>query len=190
MTIFTILALAFGLAMDAFAVAISAGIVLPELSFRRIFRLSWHFGLFQFLMPVLGWLAGLTIQDFVSSFAAWIAFGLLGWVGGKMIYESCRPVPDHDPAAFRDPTRGFSLVVLSIATSIDALAVGMSLAMVDITIWFASIVIGITAGIMTIIGMFVGKKLGALFGRRMELIGGLILIGIGLKILARQLTGA
>jgi hypothetical protein len=108
MSLLTILALALGLALDAFSVAIAVGIKLPRLSFRPIFRLSWHFGLFQFLMPILGWLAGVTVQKWVAAFDHWIAFGLLTFIGGKMIYESFGAKGENKTA---DPTRGWSLVI-------------------------------------------------------------------------------
>jgi manganese efflux pump family protein len=184
MSILTILALALGLALDAFSVAIAVGIRLPKLSFRPIFRLSWHFGLFQFLMPIIGWLTGVTIQQWVSAFDHWIAFGLLAFIGGKMIYESFQTDTEKKAG---DPTRGWSLVILSIATSIDALAVGLSLAVVGVAVWFPSVIIGIVAGLMTILGMHLGRKLGVKFGHRMEFVGGVILITIGIKILCEHL---
>ena len=184
MSLLTIFALALGLALDAFSVAIAVGIRLPKLSFRPIFRLSWHFGLFQFMMPILGWLAGFTIQKWVTSFSHWIAFGLLAFIGGKMIYESFQAKGENQTA---DPTRGWSLVILSVATSIDALAVGLSLAVVGVAVWFPSVIIGIVAGLMTILGMHLGRKIGIKFGHRMEFVGGVILIAIGLKILLEHI---
>jgi putative Mn2+ efflux pump MntP len=184
MSLLTILALALGLALDAFSVAIAVGIKLPRLSFRPIFRLSWHFGLFQFLMPILGWLAGVTVQKWVAAFDHWIAFGLLTFIGGKMIYESFGAKGENKTA---DPTRGWSLVILSVATSIDALAVGLSMAVVGVAVWFPSVIIGIVAGLMTILGMNLGRKLGIKFGHRMEFVGGVILIAIGIKILLEHI---
>ncbi|MBN1764943.1 MAG: manganese efflux pump [Sedimentisphaerales bacterium] len=184
MPLITLFAIAFGLAMDAFAVAITAGIVLERLSFRAVFRLSWHFGLFQFLMPILGWTAGLTIHKWIVDYDHWIAFGLLSFVGGRMIYESFQ---DSSLKESSDPTRGWNLVLFSLATSIDALAVGLSLAVLGVNIWLPSVIIGIVACLMTILGMHLGRRLGRLLGGRMELVGGLILIGIGLKILSEHL---
>ena len=185
MNIFTILALALALAMDAFAVAVTVGIVLPRLSFRPIFRLSWHFGFFQFIMPLLGWAAGLTVRKWVSSWDHWIAFGLLLFIGGKMIYESLQNVSFKEKS---DPTRGWSLVILSLATSIDALAVGFTIAMLGGNVLVPCVIIGLVAGAMTFIGLHLGRRLGKRFGRSMELLGGLVLIGIGLKILIEHLT--
>lgn len=185
MSLITILIIALGLAMDAFAVAVTTGLVLERLTFRPLFRLSWHFGLFQFLMPVIGWALGLTLQAWIAAYDHWIAFGLLGFVGGKMIYESLHY--DHSQRRQTDPTRGWNLMVLSVATSIDALAVGLSLAMLKVSVWFPAVIIGVVAAILTLLGMFLGRRLGERLGHRMELIGGLILIGIGTKILIEHL---
>jgi len=187
MNLLTILVLALSLAMDAFAVSISAGLLLPKLSFRAVFRLAWHFGFFQFLMPILGWLAGLSVRGWIEPYDHWIAFGLLGFIGGKMIYESFQM---KTFSRQNDPTRGWNLILLSLATSIDALAVGLSMALVGIRIWLPCIIIGVIAGLMTILGMFLGRRLGRLLGGKMEFIGGLLLIGIGLKILLKHLLSA
>lgn len=181
MNFVTILGIAFGLAMDAFAVAIAVGSRLKRPSIRQFFRLSFHFGLFQFLMPIIGWLGGSQIARLVQSWDHWLAFGLLAVIGSKMIYES---FGKHDPDfKLADPTRRWSLIVLSVATSIDALAVGLSIAMLEVRIIRASIIIGIVAAAMTSVGMLFGGRLGARFGKAMEFCGGLILIGIGIKIL-------
>jgi putative Mn2+ efflux pump MntP len=176
--------LAIALGMDAFAVAISAGIILKKVTFRQFFRLSFHFGLFQFLMPVIGWLAGLSVQKFIQHYDHWIAFVLLAFIGGKMIYESFQKEEEENK---NDPTKGASLVILSIATSIDALAVGFSLALLRISIWFPGIVIGIVAMVMTLLGMLIGKGAGLLFGKRVSVMGGIILLVIGIKILIEHM---
>jgi len=116
----TLLGIALGLAMDAFAVAIGAGLQLCQVTRRQTFRLAWHFGLFQAFMPVLGWLAGLTLVAYIAPVDHWIAFGLLAFIGGKMIHEAFGRPEEHADAC--DPTKGWRLVMLSIATSIDALA--------------------------------------------------------------------
>jgi putative Mn2+ efflux pump MntP len=169
--------------MDALAVAIATGIVLGKVSGRQTFRLSWHFGLFQFLMPVIGWLAGLSVETYLSGYGHWLAFGLLVFIGGKMIREAFRG--SGTERAVSDPTRGVSLVLLSVATSVDALAVGLSLGALRIRIWYPAVVIGIVAGVLTAAGMHLGAPLGNRLGRKMEVLGGLILIGIGFKILFR-----
>ncbi|GAB6084645.1 manganese efflux pump MntP family protein [Desulfuromonas carbonis] len=187
MDIFSLFAIALALAMDAFAVALGAGLTLQRLGGRHLFRLGFHFGLFQALMPILGWLAGLTIQRWIESYDHWVAFGLLALVGGKMIHEAFAAAEVRDE---RDPTRGLTLVLLSVATSIDALAVGLSLAMLQVSIWLPALVIGLVAGGLTVAGMLLGRRigarLGALWGPRVEIAGGLILIAIGIKIVLQH----
>ncbi|NLE22456.1 MAG: manganese efflux pump [Actinobacteria bacterium] len=187
MSALTLLGVALGLAMDAFAVAVGAGLQLCDVSKRQTFRMAWHFGLFQALMPVIGWLAGLTLVEFIEPVDHWIAFGLLAFIGGKMVYEALRH--SDEPADRCDPTRGWRLVTLSVATSIDALAVGLSMAVLGLSIWWPALVIGVVASAMTVIGLELGCRFGSLLGRRMEIVGGLILIGIGVKILVEHLTG-
>ena len=184
MDFITIFFIALGLSMDAFAVAIVTSLSLKNVSKRQIFRLSFHCGLFQFLMPVIGWYLGASFSKYISSYDHWIALALLSIIGGKMIHESFEKKDgDNDNApAVKDPTRGWSLMFLVIATSIDALAVGISLAMLDINIWYPAAIIGLVTLALTVVGMKIGERLGMAFSNRMELIGGLILIGIGVKI--------
>jgi manganese efflux pump family protein len=182
-----LLALACALAMDAFAVAIVSGLKLNPLTKRHIFRLAFHFGLFQALMPIIGWAAGNAVHRYISGADHWIAFVLLSFVGGRMLWGTMHK--DSEERAFADdPTSGWALVVLSVATSIDALAVGLSLAMVGSTIVIPSIIIGVVAAAFTITGMLLGQKIGSLWGKRVEALGGLILILIGLKILLEHLV--
>ena len=176
--------LALALAMDAFAVALGTGVILNRLTGRHLFRLGFHFGLFQAMMPVLGWLAGRAIADWVSAWDPWLAFGLLAIIGGRMIYQA-RAEEEDDVQ--RDPTRGLTMVMLSIATSIDALAVGFSLSVIGVSIWFPALIIGLVAGILTVVGMLIGDRVGLRWGSRVEILGGVILILIGLKILAEHL---
>ncbi len=179
-----IFAIAVALAMDAFAVAIGSGIILPHITARHYFRLSFHFGLFQGLMPVVGWFTGRTLAGYLEQWNHWIAFLLLLYVGGKMIYESLR---NGDGAVATDPTRGLRLVILSLATSIDALIIGFSLALIGVEIVLPALIIGITTLVLTFVGMKLGEKLGRLFGRRIEILGGVILLAIGIKILLKNL---
>lgn len=181
MDFLTLFGLALALAMDAFAVALGAGIALEQLTGRHLFRLGFHFGLFQAMMPVFGWLAGLSVQHIISAFDHWLAFGLLAMIGGKMIYEAL--VEKDETTDPRDPTRGLTMVMLSIATSIDALAVGLTLAVINVNIWTPALVIGLVAGALTTVGMLLGRRIGAAWGPRVEIVGGLVLIAIGLKIL-------
>ncbi len=186
MSLIAIFAVAFALAMDAFAVAIVAGTRFERLSFRPVFRLSFHFGLWQALMTLIGWAAGRQIDQLIRDYDHWVAFGLLLIVGGRMIYESVTRTERNGPR--KDLTRKWTMVMLSVATSIDALAVGLSMALLQVNIWRAALIIGLVASGMTIIGMAFGKEAGSRFGRWMEIAGGLGLIGIGVNILYEHLT--
>ncbi len=181
-----LLAIAVALAMDAFAVAIVAGLTLPVLTRRHLFRLSFHFGLFQAGMLAAGWFVGSAIRSLVAAADHWIAFGLLLLVGANIIRESFKPAELRRPT---DPTSGWQLVVLSFATSIDALAVGLSLAMLDASIGVSALVVGGMATALTLTGMFLGSRINVRWGRRVEALGGLILLAIGLKILWEHTRG-
>ena len=183
MDIVTLIGTAFALAMDAFAVAVAAGVSLKIVSFRQTFRLAWHFGVFQALMPVIGWSAGLTVRSLIEQYDHWVAFGLLAFVGVHMIREAFHHKKEKKPK--KDPTKGMTLVVLSVATSIDALAVGLSLAVIKISIWVPALVIGIVATLFTGMGLYLGKKVGASshLSSYADVVGGVVLLGIGLKIL-------
>ena len=178
-----IIGLAVALAMDAFAVSIGVGIQLKTISLRQTFRLSYHFGLFQALMPILGWSLGSLIQQFTESYAHWIAFGLLALVGTNMLKEAF--AEDDNESSTKDSTRGLTMVMLSVATSIDALAVGLSLSMLDVSIFFPALIIGIVACAFTIVGMHMGRKIAQFerLGFYAEILGGIVLWGIGLNIL-------
>jgi putative Mn2+ efflux pump MntP len=173
--------MAIGLGMDAFAVAIAVGARLPRLEFHPVFRLSFHFGLFQFLMPIVGWVIGSQVERFVHAWAHWIAFALLAIISAKMIWEALTFTPEELSEA--DPTRRWSLIVLSVATSIDALAVGFSVALLRADILISCIVIGVVASVMTLIGLGLGRTAGVRLGRSAAALGGIILLGIGVKIL-------
>jgi putative Mn2+ efflux pump MntP len=170
--------IAVALGIDAFAVSLSAGAYLVRADARQTFRLSFHFGLFQFFMPILGWLAGVEIADIIRDYDHWVAFGLLALIGGKMIKESL----DGAEKLKKDVTRGWSLVALSIATSIDALAVGFSLSLIGARIVFPAILIGVIASLMSLVGVRLGERVSGLFGRRVEFVGGAVLILIGVRI--------
>jgi len=181
-----ILGLALALAMDAFAVSLGVGLTLKPATSGQTFRLAFHFGVFQFLMPILGWSVGETILRYVEKYDHWVAFLLLLAVGGKMIFESFRSEKERKNKR-NDPTRGASRFVLSVATSLDALAVGLSLAALRVDIIVPAVVIGLVAFAMTVLGMKIGPIVGRLIDRRAELIGGLVLTAIGIKILADHL---
>ena len=183
MDIVNISAIAVALAMDAFAVSIATGVTLKNVSFRQTFRLSWHFGLFQALMPVVGWSAGSSIRIYIEKYDHWIAFCLLSFVGLKMIKDAFKN--DEDGERKKDPTKGLTLVVLSVATSIDALAVGLSISMLNVSIWTPACIIGIVAGIFTIAGLQIGRRIGSTVKLALyaETFGGVVLIIIGFNIL-------
>jgi len=185
MDFFTLVGIAVALAMDAFAVSLSAGVLLNPITGRQLFRLGFHFGLFQGLMPIIGWLAGIGLKQFVTVYAPWIAFILLTFVGGKMIYEAVNDQNEYRER--RDPTRGMTMVTLSIATSIDALAVGFSLSLLGVIIWIPALVIGVITTVLTVAGMLIGRKIGTIWGDRVEVLGGVVLIGIGLRILLQAI---
>jgi len=174
-----ILIMSVGLAMDAMAVCLGIGATGMGASPRARFRLAFHFGLFQFLMPVIGWFAGTTIERFIAAFDHWVAFALLAFVGVRMIRAGLQA--DGESYA-TDPSRGMTLVMLSIAVSIDALAVGLSLAMVHISIWYPGVIVGVVTGALSVVGLLLGDRLGTRFGHRMEIAGGVILVLIGLRI--------
>ncbi len=186
MSFVEILLIAVALAMDAFAVALTAGATHHGHGLRPALRLSFHFGLFQFLMPVAGWFLGIRLVSFLHSFDHWVAFGLLVFVGAHMLYEAAQRPADEQPT---DPTRGLRMVTLSFATSIDALAVGLSLAMIRLEIWYPSAIIGVVTGVLSLVGIGIGRRFRHRFGRVIEVIGGLVLIGIGSRILWNGLHG-
>jgi putative Mn2+ efflux pump MntP len=173
-----IIVIAVGLAMDAAAVSLAAAASGFAKDGRAVFRLAFHFGLFQFIMPVIGWFLGVGFVSYFKAFDHWIAFGLLVFVGGRMILSGM----DTEKPLKNDPSRGMTMVMLSVATSIDALAIGLSLAMLEVNIWYPSVIIGIITGCLSLLAIGIGKRLGVLFGKRMEIVGGLILIFIGSRI--------
>jgi putative Mn2+ efflux pump MntP len=181
MDFISILFLAVGLAMDAFSVSITRGLTL-KCNIKYALIIALFFGGFQALMPVLGWFSGMQLQGVVSTLAPWIAFLLLLGIGLKMIYESF--------SVGEDVCKVFSLkelLILSIATSIDAFAVGITFAILNTPIITPIVIIGLVTFILSLIGVYIGKNIGHLFENKIEILGGLILIGIGLKILIESL---
>ncbi|WP_273523178.1 manganese efflux pump MntP family protein [Mailhella massiliensis] len=183
MSFFAILAIALALAVDAFAVSVSASATLPAVTWRHYFRLSFHFGLFQFLMPVIGWFLGVSVHTYIEAWDHWIAFGLLSLVGVNMLREAWSG--EEEKSTGGDPSRGFQLVMLAVATSVDALAVGLSFAMINLSVWWPAAVIGVVCAVLTAVGVKLGRILGSssLLGNKASILGGLVLIGIGVKIL-------
>ncbi len=185
MPFFEVLLISISMAMDAFAVCLAAGALETIHGPRPLFRLSFHFGLFQFIMPVIGWLLGATLQPFIRSYADWIAFVLLVGVGVHMIYTSVYGETNRS----HDPSRGWTMVLLSIAVSIDALVVGISLGVLGIFVWYPAIMIGVVTGILSLMGLRIGRIVGKKFGQPAEILGGLVLIGIGVRILFLHFFG-
>lgn len=180
----TVLFIALGLAMDAFAVSITSGFTVRQLKVHYAFKIAMFFGLFQAVMPVLGWAAGFGIRDFISSIDHWIAFVLLTAIGGKMIYEA-RIIKGEEKEVVILSL--YALLLLSIATSIDAFAVGFSLSALNVSIINPALIIGVITFILSFLGVFIGNRFGHLFESKMEIVGGLILMSIGLKILLEHL---
>jgi putative Mn2+ efflux pump MntP len=187
MNFLLVLVIALALAMDAFAVSVGISLSLETITKRQTLRLASHFGFFQFMMPLIGWFAAQNILvKYIEPFDHWVAFCLLAIIGAKMIYESFKSGKKiKDTKA--NPTKGLSLLVLSVATSVDALAVGLSLAALHVAILYPAVVIGLVAFFMTVLGVNIGPFFGRIIGKRAELMGGLILILIGVKTLLDHL---
>ena len=180
------LGLALGLGADAMSVCVAVGVRWHGPG--QKFRLAWHMGLFQLLMPILGWLAGQRLAALLHGIGRYVAAALVAAIGFKMLYEALRSRPGGlagrlSATQRRDPTRGWSLLALSLATSIDALVVGFSLGLRGRGIWQASIIIGLVAALMALIGVSVGRRLGAAFGTRAEIGGALVLLGLAVAFL-------
>ncbi len=175
------LLIALGLSMDAFAVSMSNGLALKCFRIRSATIIALFYGGFQAIMPVLGWLAGKGLRDIISHFAPWVAFGLLAFIGGKMIYEAHFLKEGDDKTC--NPEKILVVFTLAIATSIDALAVGFSLAMLDQSIILPVLIIGLVTFVLSYLGVYLGNRFGSKFGSKIEVLGGLILIGIGIKIM-------
>ncbi len=184
MNFIAILGLAVGLAMDAFSVAVATGAVYKKIHITHIFRLAFFFGFFQMFMPVLGWLGGAALRDYIQAFDHWIAFIILVIIGAKMIYEAFS-LEETDKKDLEMTI--IMLLTLSVATSIDALAVGVTLSLLDVQIMKTSSIIGIVTFALSLAGVYIGKKFGHIFEKKIEIAGGLILIGIGVKILLAHL---
>ena len=189
MELLSILAIAVGLAMDAMAVSVAAGLTVERVTRRHVFRVGFHFGLFQAIMPLIGWAIGRSFASHVQAFDHWIAFILLVIIGGKMLWEARQDEELDSEKAKTDPTRGMSLVTLSVATSIDALAVGLSMAMVGVSVWLPALIIGLVTAILSIVGIIFGSRLGLRFRTWADTFGGIVLILIGLKILVEHSLG-
>jgi len=185
MNALTTVLIAFGLAADAFAASITSGIKIKSLRINHALIIATFFGCFQAFMPLIGWLIGHGLKDLISEVDHWVAFGLLTFVGCRMIYESTHIEPTRKDL---DPLNIYVLLTLSIATSIDALVIGISFAFLKNYIATLVVVIGIITFLLSFLGVFLGSKFGSFFSSKVEILGGLILISIGLKILVEHLS--
>jgi len=181
----TILLTAVGLSMDCLAVAVASGVQLREVRAGDAARIAASFGAFQAVMPVIGWAAGTGLSSAIAGIDHWVAFLLLGFIGGRMIYEAYRGDPE-DPRG--DPLMPRRLLILSVATSIDALAVGISLALLNTSIVAAAVVIGSVAFALSFLGAYASSSLRRVLGSRAKVIGGIILIGIAFRILLEHMA--
>jgi putative Mn2+ efflux pump MntP len=181
----TTILLSLGLAADAFAVAVSSGLAIKHMKVNKALKIALFFGVFQALMPVLGWLIGLSFSFLITPIDHWIAFGLLSFIGGRMIYESLQ---SEECEKKFNPLDTGTLITLSVATSIDALAVGLGFAVLKDSIALAVTAIGFITFFLAFAGVFIGHKCGNLFANKIEILGGAILIFIGSRILFLHLT--
>lgn len=184
MSLLSIIGIAISLAMDAFSVSITSGAVLKKPDFRQYFRIAFHFGLFQFFMPILGFYGGVLFESYINQYNHWVAFILLSLVGGKMFWESFQAEEDK---TYSDPSRGKTLILLAIATSIDAAAIGFTFAALNEPIIFPSIIIGLICLIFSSMGIFIGSKVANRLGQWAERAGAVILLIIGVRILISAL---
>lgn len=183
---FTLLFVAIGLSVDSFAVSLSCGLIMSKITFWKASRIGFSLAAFQAAMPIVGWFIGIKIEKYVINFDHWLAFGLLSLIGGKMIFESLRTTEDDHKRI--NPLDLKILLGMSLATSIDALVVGVSFAFIEVNLYITSFIIGFTTFFFSMLGILFGKKSGKHFGRNMEIIGGIMLILIGIKILLDHLT--
>ena len=177
-----------GLSMDAFAVSVCKGLAMRKVNKKQAIVIGLYFGGFQALMPLLGWSLGIQFEQYITSIDHWIAFILLGFIGGKMIVEAVKPDDESVEVKEMDPPLNIKeMFVLAIATSIDALAVGITFAFLDYPIVESIIIIGITTFVISIIGVYIGNFFGSKYKQKAELAGGIILVLLGVKILLEHL---
>ena len=184
MDFITLLLFAVGLSFDTFAVSITTGFISNHIRFWQATKMALVLAFFQGLMPLLGWLTGLTFRDLISDYDHWITFGLLTAIGAKMIHESQKHEDDRKDF---NPFNPFILIGIAIATSIDAFVVGVSFALVEINIVLAVAIIFFITYVVAMLGMLIGKKTGGTFGKKMEVIGGIMLVGLGVQTLVQHL---
>lgn len=185
MELITLILLSIGLSVDSFAVSVSTGVIISEITFRKATRIAFSLAIFQAVMPLIGWVIGTRIESFVKNFDHWLAFGLLAIIGGKMIVESLKT--HQEDGKKQNPLELKVLLGMSLATSIDALVVGISFGFIKVDLWLATFIIGFTTFVFSMLGILFGKKIGGQFGKKMEIVGGIVLILIGAKILLDHL---
>jgi putative Mn2+ efflux pump MntP len=184
----SVLALSVGLAMDAMAVSAARGLAAPRLRARHFVTVAGFFGGFQAAMPLGGWLLGKEVGPYVAAWAHWIAFALLAGIGLKMLLEARKGESLPEGATERELFGVRVMLVLAVATSIDAFAAGLTLPLIDAPPALSLASIGITTGALSALGLWAGRRFGALFGRRLDAFGGLVLVGLGVKILLERLA--
>lgn len=190
MTFAAILALSVGLAMDATAVSAARGLAVPKIRARHVLLVALLFGGFQALMPLVGFLVGAQVGPWITAWDHWIAFVLLGGIGGKMLWEARSAEGELDATADVDERRLFAplvMLALAVATSIDALAAGITLPVLEAPLVLSLVTIGVTTAALSGVGLYAGKRFGPLLGKRLDVVGGLVLIGLGTKTLAEHL---
>ncbi len=188
MGLFELLLIAVGLSMDAFAVAVCKGLCMKKLKVGQAVVIGLFFGGFQALMPLSGWMVGKQFEQYIKNFDHWIAFVLLAFIGGKMLFEALKPAKEAERCDIGEKLNIKELFVLAVATSIDALAAGVAFAVMDgFSIWRSIALIGVTTFMLSVAGVVFGSKFGARFEKKAEILGGGILILIGLKILLEHL---
>jgi putative Mn2+ efflux pump MntP len=187
MGIVTVLLIALGLSMDAVAVSLASGCAVRKVDLRQALLLAFLFGLFQTLMPVAGWLAGLGFKHVISAYDHWLAFILLAFIGGKMILDASRGTACRGQGSGR--MRLPVMLGLAVATSVDALAVGLSFSLLAVDILVPVLLIGLVTFSLSLIAVFAGQRFGARLAGKAEALGGVVLIAIGLKILVEHLRG-
>ena len=192
MSFWILMGIAFGLSLDAFTVALTNSTIIKDLHIKHGLRMAAFFGAFQFLMPILGWAAGMTFNNYINAIDHWIAFVLLAFVGGRMIWAGITFGKKEDSSCSDDTTKDCrnlsTLLLLSIATSIDAMAIGLSFAMIKIGIIYPSIIIGIITFIISMIGYYIGKTVGNKINIKLDIVGGIVLLIIGLNILIEHIA--
>ena len=185
MSILEICLVGLGLAADAFAVAMCKGVEMKKFILKYAVVIALFFGVFQAVMPLIGWAVASTFEEYITAYDHWIAFGLLLLLGGKMIWDSFKKEEESEEE--KALNIGFkTLLLMAIATSIDALAVGVTFAFLQVNVWVAIAIIGAITFVLSLIGVAIGAKLGDKFEKKAEFIGGLILILIGVKMLLRH----